>query len=169
VIKVQKLIFLPAGIPVKRQRLIGFDPETKNSIWGDKIIKEDEFFFKLCDVCGTQITDNRRTHTCSNKCTEIKYKRIHDSELKSSTRGIFWHSYRFEALKRDNFSCQECGVKRRDQELDVHHIRPLSRGGTNELDNLITLCKECHKNKHRKYEGHSLSKSQASLGEYIIT
>ena len=28
--------------------------------------------------------------------------------------------------------------------LEVHHIKPLSKGGTNEQDNLRTLCRGCH-------------------------
>jgi len=27
---------------------------------------------------------------------------------------------------------------------EVHHIIPLSQGGTNDLDNLMSLCKSCH-------------------------
>ena len=27
---------------------------------------------------------------------------------------------------------------------EVHHILPLSRGGTNDEDNLMSLCKSCH-------------------------
>ena len=27
---------------------------------------------------------------------------------------------------------------------EVHHIRPLSRGGTHDEDNLMALCKPCH-------------------------
>lgn len=27
---------------------------------------------------------------------------------------------------------------------EVHHIKPLSEGGTNDLNNLMPLCKSCH-------------------------
>lgn len=41
--------------------------------------------------------------------------------------------------KRDNYKCVECGKK---EELVIHHI---DYDKTNcEMDNLITLCKECH-------------------------
>ena len=32
--------------------------------------------------------------------------------------------------------------------LEVHHMRPLSRGGRTIDANLITLCSNCHKRKH---------------------
>lgn len=39
--------------------------------------------------------------------------------------------------------CQMCGAT--DCKLDVHHIVPLSAGGTNESWNLMTLCESCHR------------------------
>ena len=33
--------------------------------------------------------------------------------------------------------------------MQVHHIRPLSKGGQNELFNLITLCSKCHGHDHK--------------------
>lgn len=34
-------------------------------------------------------------------------------------------------------------------DLEVHHIVPLSRGGTNKRTNFITLCENCHKKRHK--------------------
>ena len=54
---------------------------------------------------------------------------------------------RFEVFKRDMFACQHCGRKTPDVLLDVNHIEPTSKGGTNDLQNLITSCKECNSGK----------------------
>lgn len=43
--------------------------------------------------------------------------------------------------------CQKCGSSDR---LDVHHILPLTRGGTNNTLNLIVLCHACHLKRHSK-------------------
>lgn len=37
-----------------------------------------------------------------------------------------------------------------DGNLNVHHIKPVSEGGDDKPENLITLCKECHKEIHRE-------------------
>ena len=37
-----------------------------------------------------------------------------------------------------------------DGNLNVHHIKPVSEGGGDEPENLITLCKNCHKEIHRE-------------------
>lgn len=37
--------------------------------------------------------------------------------------------------------------------LEIHHIVSVSLGGTNKTENLILLCKECHKIRHGKKKG----------------
>lgn len=56
--------------------------------------------------------------------------------------GDDWDNIRQLVYRRDNFTCQECGKK--NMKLDVHHIIPFLDGGSNELDNLISLCRSCH-------------------------
>ncbi|MBC8522360.1 HNH endonuclease [PVC group bacterium] len=57
---------------------------------------------------------------------------------------------RFQALKRANHRCDLCGVKQDDENyeerlpLHVDHIKPRSKGGSNELDNLQVLCRKCN-------------------------
>ncbi len=53
---------------------------------------------------------------------------------------------------RDNYTCQICGAKttkNKKVELEVHHIRPKSMGGTDDETNLVTLCKSCHDKVHK--------------------
>lgn len=57
-----------------------------------------------------------------------------------------WDILRKKVLKRDHFTCQICEV--RNISLQVHHKEPLSKGGSNALSNLVTLCKKCHEAQH---------------------
>lgn len=50
---------------------------------------------------------------------------------------------------RDNYTCQYCHGKTKDVRLDVHHIIWKSKGGTDDTDNLITLCHTCHEDVHK--------------------
>lgn len=54
---------------------------------------------------------------------------------------------RFEAFKRDGFSCQYCGRTPPDIVLEVDHIIPVSKGGDNSEGNLITSCRDCNRGK----------------------
>jgi len=56
---------------------------------------------------------------------------------------------RKEAVRhRDNYTCQICKAKGKNVALDVHHIIFKSQGGTDNEDNLVTLCKKCHNDIH---------------------
>ena len=61
-----------------------------------------------------------------------------------------WLSLRFSVLKRDGYSCCLCGKHANGREhvrLEVDHIIPKSKGGTNEITNLQTLCFSCNRGK----------------------
>jgi len=78
-------------------------------------------------------------------------------------RRLVWNRMKNAVLRRDRYRCQECGEsfgKRRRkvfdhslrrgrggyrwESLEVHHIIPRSRGGSDHPGNLMTLCPSCH-------------------------
>lgn len=40
---------------------------------------------------------------------------------------------RFEVFKRDKFACNYCGKQAPNVVLEIDHIEPVSKGGTNEI------------------------------------
>lgn len=44
-------------------------------------------------------------------------------------------------FQRDGFTCRYCGGT---DDLTCDHVRPLSRGGSNDPDNLVTACRACN-------------------------
>lgn len=76
-------------------------------------------------------------------------------------------SIRFEVFKRDSFTCQYCGRKAPDVLLEADHIEPVAKGGTDDLLNLITACKDCNSGKSDKRlsETTVLDKQRAQLEE----
>jgi ATP adenylyltransferase len=58
-------------------------------------------------------------------------------------------SLRFEILKRDRV-CQLCGAGPKDAVLEVDHVVPRSKGGSNEPDNLQVLCSRCNRGKSNR-------------------
>lgn len=53
-------------------------------------------------------------------------------------------------LARDGHQCVQCGSAER---LEVDHILNIARGGTHDLNNLQTLCTECHAAKTARESG----------------
>ena len=49
-------------------------------------------------------------------------------------------------FERDGWACTGCGSRRK---LECDHVVPLHAGGMNVLDNLQTLCADCHMAKTR--------------------
>lgn len=68
--------------------------------------------------------------------------------------GSSWYENRRKALHRDQHRCQRCGMtepahlREFGQQPHVHHIIPFldheDHDKANRLENLITLCQECH-------------------------
>ena len=54
---------------------------------------------------------------------------------------------RFEVFKRDGFKCAYCGETPPEVVLEVDHIDPKSKGGSNDINNLITACFACNRGK----------------------
>lgn len=47
-------------------------------------------------------------------------------------------------------SGHKCAADGESTSLDVHHIKPLATGGTNDPENLICLCANCHRRVHKE-------------------
>ena len=112
----------------------------------------------------------RERNFCSVECRRIGHSKIMSGEKSVMWKGGWksyygenWNRQSREARKRDNYTCQHCGLKESDhyRALDVHHKKPFSDfcyiPGENDnykkanvLSNLITLCPSCHGKADRK-------------------
>jgi 5-methylcytosine-specific restriction endonuclease McrA len=62
--------------------------------------------------------------------------------------GPIWQKLRSAVFSRDDYTCSYCGE--RGGRLECDHVQPVSRGGSNELDNLTTSCFSCNRSKRAK-------------------
>jgi hypothetical protein len=60
----------------------------------------------------------------------------------------YWRRLRVWVLQRDNFTCQYC--QETPDRLECDHVVPVSRGGSDEPDNLVAACKPCNASKKDK-------------------
>jgi transcription elongation factor Elf1 len=83
-------------------------------------------------------------HLDANQLPRSKNKDKYDCTDRGSTRYTAW---RWSVLLKDNFTCQRCG-KRSD--LEAHHIVPYHENKelATDVNNGLTLCKDCHKAHH---------------------
>ena len=78
----------------------------------------------------------------THKVTKRKSSRITASISKAM---------RFEIFQRDDFTCKYCGKRTPDGvKLEVDHIVPVSKGGKDIFENLVTACSICNLGKTDK-------------------
>ena len=97
-------------------------------------------WIKSC-IAEAQIVVSGKLRTTYENCRKVANKCCSDIEIRNAV------------FSRDNFVCVICG---HDENLSVDHIKPVKLGGTNELENLQTLCLSCNVKKGWKYDGKKL-------------
>jgi len=72
----------------------------------------------------------------------------------SYATGREWQRIRKKVIQRDGFTCQDCGclvstnMDGAFPTAHVHHLTPRSEGGSDDPENLETLCRDCHGDEH---------------------
>lgn len=79
-----------------------------------------------------------------------------------------WDSRRKQVYRRDNYTCQNCGQKggpHGDVELHAHHVVPKGKGGSHRVENLQTVCKQCHDSIHGQQLAPTADQSKAQSSQ----
>lgn len=69
-------------------------------------------------------------------------ERIINSGGKTTKRSVSETKKKYVA-SRQNWRCQDCS-EQLTAWFEVHHKTPLEHGGSNHIDNLVALCRNCH-------------------------
>jgi len=110
------------------------------------IVQKDGEIFKLRNY-ETYTEDQRieLIQICQEKLNEYiekRGKRIFEHRRKSA--GYISGSIRYNVLKDAKFRCELCGVSADTKALEVDHIIPRNKGGTDDISNLQALCYSCN-------------------------
>ena len=125
-----------------------------------------------CSYCGKEIEVNKyeynnyKNHFCSQECkakwqsenvkgeNHPNYDPTKTQEEREQERKYpEYNDWRKEVYKRDNYTCQCCGVVGNGHNLNAHHIYGYTEYkdlGT-DINNGVTLCEDCHKRYHKQY------------------
>jgi 5-methylcytosine-specific restriction endonuclease McrA len=110
--------------------------ETTNVI--KKLISEESH--RVCDICKADVE------------YQAKHKRAYrkPEDVVAIRNSKEYREWRTAVYERDKYTCQNCG--RVGGKINAHHIKPFSRFPELRLDvnNGVTLCKECHKLAHER-------------------
>jgi len=64
--------------------------------------------------------------------------------------GVISGSLKYSVLTRAKTRCEACGISNEEKALEVDHIVPRNKGGTDDLSNLQALCYSCNSMKQDK-------------------
>ena len=138
-IRYRKPRFLNRRNSIKKDRL---PPSVRHKVQAH--IDEIEFCKKILPVSDL-ILEVSQFDTALMKNPSLMNEKVrHWGYQKGFNYG--YSSRRSAILHRDNYTCQCCGKK--NCRLEVHHIKFRSDGGTDDEENLITLCEDCHNGVH---------------------
>ena len=116
------------------------------------IVQKDRKSFKLRDY--ETYTEEQRIELiqiCQEKLNEYiekRGKRIFEHRRKLA--GYISGSIRYNVLKEAKFRCELCGISADTKALEVDHIIPRNKGGSDEMNNLQALCYSCNAMKRDK-------------------
>jgi hypothetical protein len=118
-----------------------------------------------CLICGTQESLNHKYQLeidicdpCAERVANLyAYERSGEymtwedpgSKARPPSRKSLSFKLRLAVHRRDGFACLKCGCA---DELTVDHVDPVCNGGTDDLENLQTLCLPCNLRKGSKLE-----------------
>lgn len=120
-----------------------------------------------CDYCGNEFLRTpkrveKHDHQycdfeCKSQHQSVTYAREKHPRWSGGVSGIdfirkhigdvCWKEKAESIREKFDHECQMCGLisEENDKSLDVHHIVPITSGGTNEEELLIPLCLNCHR------------------------
>lgn len=117
--------------------------------------------FHTCENCGKRFHHPQRRRFCSPACKIAWYRGANTynylgEEAREFPRDLIWLTFWIEraALIRERDKvCRHCGktVAQNGRALDVHHIIPYRLSKDNSPENLIALCRSCHRRAEHEY------------------
>ena len=97
----------------------------------------------ILDMTKNQNFYNHPQNIRNNNMTNYKYQqKIMNSGTKTTKRSVSETKKKFVAAKQ-NWHCGDC-QKQLPAWFEVDHTIRLEHGGSNHVDNLVALCRDCH-------------------------
>lgn len=129
--------------------------EIRHNLYYNRIKVNCAYCNKELFVIPSRVLNNEKFY-CNYECMAKDYVIRFSGENSPTWKGGkkhyagHWLRQRNLARKRDNYTCQLCGVTEKEwhKEMDVHHIKNYrkfeNKEEANNLNNLVCLCNRCH-------------------------
>lgn len=108
-----------------------------------------EYFEKgcICEKCGKVFHSKDFSRKLCFDCLPKTIKHTKGKENPKSIKDVSKRTAS-KIFKRLKLPCSCCGFFVDNVVLDIHHIKPKSEGGSDNMDNLTYICPNCHRIVH---------------------
>lgn len=100
---------------------------------------------------GANLTDDQRERLSAACVARLEqYQEARGNKPwahRKKSSGYVPGTLRYEVLKRARFRCELCGISAEEKALEVDHILPRNKGGSDDISNLQALCYSCNATK----------------------
>lgn len=122
----------------------GIAKGEKNPRWGKSKYKTIE------EKQKAKLDSGRKSYRKNIKTRSFYYRQL--AHKRRGTIGTHSKEQWEEIKKKNNYCCMLCGMQepfteQQYQKLTEDHVIPISKGGTNNIDNIQPLCKSCNSRK----------------------
>jgi len=111
-----------------------------------EVVNKDAKLYSLNNY--DQLSDSEISelkNLCESKLNEFIDQRGQSAwQHRKKSSGYISGTIRYEVLKRAKFHCELCGISADKKALEVDHITPRNKDGTDDLSNLQALCYSCN-------------------------
>ncbi len=98
---------------------------------------------------GTAAKDKRHREKTETKIKRCFYQLQRYYRSKTATGRFTIEDWK-RIKEKYNFTCLSCGKREPEIKLTIDHIQPLSKNGSNNIDNIQPLCRSCNARKNAR-------------------
>lgn len=118
-----------------------------SKIYGKTLLKGDIMVNRTAKEIADEINELIANRYRQDASDDVSVEAVENSEYERLKEEFNSYSFKrtIKAIKGDR--CIYCGGV---DDIEYHHIIPLSQGGDNRPSNIVPLCKRCHMKAHKK-------------------
>lgn len=120
----------------------------RTSTWTPPKPEPARFISGRCDECDTPFVTTRNGDPgiyCSNRCSKRVGRRARRAR-EHNAPGTFRYSQVMQQYAQQGYACSYCHNPAQGLP-DPEHVTPLSRGGRNDMSNIVAACRSCNADK----------------------